>query len=135
MSFKRPPPHLSPDQKSLHLVFLQPGLDYAGDKDAMNLAPKVHDKGVAVSNTKEMVLRAMSMGIGYDRKIGRLTIVSHGNWDAFHIGKDRISEPYLKPNYPHPEKRKIYGDLLALKPWFDREAMVFFQACHCGQPQ
>jgi hypothetical protein len=86
-----------------------------------------------------MVARAISMCVGYRKKLGRLTFVSHGSAGYFRIGKQVINEKYLTPSYQftsqareYPNTARVYPALLSLKPYFDRSGMVFVKACKCG---
>lgn len=122
---------------TLHLVFLQPQSRTSND-EALDAMAANHPRGFPVANTIEMVGRAISTCILRHKRMGRLTFVGHGSRFNFHIGRESISEAYLQPNYRPPaknedDKRPIYYALLSLRPYFAPGAMVYVEACNCGE--
>ena len=125
----------------LDLVFVQK----KRTDEVVQVMVEIYGKDKVVANTKEMVALSIWFCTFHSTKIASIRFVSHGagrNYEngkvqregLFFIGYEMINSKVLTPNYSeYPEKSYIYHSLATLRPFFDRKAMVYIDACHAGE--
>jgi len=125
----------------LDLVFVQK----KRTDEVVQVMVEIYGQDKVVANTKEMVALSIWFCTFHNTLIGSIRFVSHGagryyengkvqREGLFYIGYEMINSKVLTPNYTeYPQKSYIYHSLATLRPFFDRKAMVYVDACKAGE--